>query len=354
MKRHVAWLCVLACAAGAAPSRGQAQTADTLFATGVHAYKNLEFDLAASLLRRDLARRNVAAVPVAERARGLAYLGAAEWFRGRRDSAVVVFRRLVMLDPRYRPDRLIFPPEVTSAFDAVRLQTKTALIVLPGDTAVVLGTTLYRFWIVVSSFQQIDVSLRYEDGAPFRPLYVGPVGDSLDMSWDGLDAAGGPPAVSRMVLRVLSRAPTGELASIVQVPLAVTLVPADTLPWPPGPAASDLLPERADGAAAKRALLGGLLVSSAVLVLPAVVGESDTPSEPRVAVAGTIGLATALGFILHRPGRPLPDNVRANQAQRDAWQQRIASVTAENARRRRDVRLTVRGGEPTTIQPRGP
>ena len=55
-----------------------------------------------------------------------------------------------------------------------------------------------------------------------------------------------------------------------------------------------------------------------------------------------------------RPGRPLPANVRANKALRDAWQQRVSTTTAENARRRRDVRVVVRANEPTAIQPRGP
>jgi len=100
--------------------------------------------------------------------------------------------------------------------------------------------------------------------------------------------------------------------------------------------------------------LGGLLLSGAVAALPAVVGGTDTPSGPRIAVAGTIGVAGLLGYVLHRPGRPLAANVRANQALRDAWQRRVATTTAENGRRRQEVRLVVRAGEPTAIQPRGP
>jgi hypothetical protein len=73
-----------------------------------------------------------------------------------------------------------------------------------------------------------------------------------------------------------------------------------------------------------------------------------------VAVAGTIGLAGLFGYMLHRPGRPLVANMRANQTLRETWQRRVATATAENARRRRDVRLAIRAGEPTAIQPRGP
>ena len=353
--RRPARLCALVWALGAAPSLLSAQSSpDSLFATGVRAYKNLEFDLAAWLLRRDLAQLTAAGAPAPERAAGLVYLGAADLFRGRRDSAAAVFRRLVQLDPRFRPDRLVFPPEVTSLFDGVRLQTKTVTVELPRDTTITLGPDAFDIWLIASSFQTVDVTLRYADGAPFRALYAGPIGDSLKVQWDGLDAAGAPPPVNRVVLRVASRAPTGELAGIIQVPLDLRVFRPDTLPWPPPPAAGQLLPERAKSGAAKRSLLGGLLLSGAVAALPAVVGGTDTPSGPRIAVAGTIGVAGLLGYVLHRPGRPLAANVRANQALRDAWQRRVATTTAENGRRRQEVRLVVRAGEPTAIQPRGP
>jgi hypothetical protein len=345
---------VLAWALAAAPSALRAQSSDSLLAPGVRAYKNLEFDLAAWLLRRDLAQLTAARAPAAQRAAGLAYLGAAELFRGKRDSAAAVFRRLVLLDPRYRPDRLVFPPEVTSLFDGVRLQTKTVTVEVPRDTTIVPGTGAFDIWIIASSFQTAEVTLRYTDGAPFRALYTGPIGDSLKVQWDGLDAAGAPPPVSRVVLRVASRAPTGELAGIVQIPLDLRLSRPDTLPWPPPPGDAQLLPERAKSGAAKRALLGGLLLSGAVAALPAVVGGTDTRSGPRIAVAGTLGLAGLFGYLVHRPGRPLVANMRANQTVRDAWQRRVATATAENARRRRDVRVVVRAGEPTAIQPRGP
>jgi hypothetical protein len=74
-----------------------------------------------------------------ERARRLFYLGAAGLLRGRRDYALAAFRRLVRLDPRYRPDRLLFPPEVSGEFDSVRVETRAAPVVVPRDTAVRAG-----------------------------------------------------------------------------------------------------------------------------------------------------------------------------------------------------------------------
>lgn len=354
MSRRIAARWALACAlAAGAPAAAWAQTAEAPFAEGMRAYRRLDFGLAAGLLRRDLARL-AASTPTAQRAAGLLYLGAADLYRGRADSAVVVFQRLIMLDPRFRPDRLVFPPEVTSVFDSVRARTKAVAIGVAADTEVAPGAGNFGAWLFASSFQTVEVTLRYEDGAPFRSLYAGPIGDSLRIQWDGLDAAGEIPPVSRVLLRVASRMPTGELAGIVQLPLDLKIVRPDTLSWPPPPAPATLLPERAKGGPAARALFGGLLVSGAVAALPAVVGGNGTSSGPRVAVAGSIGFAGVLGYLLHRPGRPLPANIRSNRERRDGWQRSVDSVTAENRRRRDDVRLAVHAGAAAGMQPRAP
>ena len=353
MSWRVVGLCALTWVLRAgAPAVARGQTSPLPFAEGVRAYKNLDFPLAAGLLRRDLARLTAANAPAAERVPGLVYLGAADLFRGRRDSALAVFQRLVLLDPRFRPDRLVFPPLVTSMFDSVRARTKTVVISVPPDTQVTPGTGGFGAWLFASSFQTVEVTLRYEDGAPFRFLYSGPIGDSLRVQWDGLDAAGQLPPVTRVLLRVTSRAPTGELAGIAQLPLTLRLVQPDTLPWPSPPADSQFLPERASGRPAMRALWGGFLLAGAVAALPAVVGESNASSGPRVAVVGAVGVAGVLGYFLHRPGRPIPANMRANQVRRDAWQRRVDSVATDNVRRRGDVRLAVHAGEATAMQPR--
>jgi hypothetical protein len=339
---------LLACALGAGLRAAHAQSSSNLLGDGIRAYRNLEFDLAARRLRGALAqllRRDAAA----EQATGLVYLGAADLFRGRRDSATAVFRRLITLDPGYQPDRLIFPPEVTGLFDQVRQNTKTLAIAVPRETDLTVGDGTFTVRLVASSFQTVEVALLSGDGSPFRPLYTGPMGDSLRVEWDGLDAAGAIPAVERVLLRVTSRTPSGVLVAIRQLPLDLRVVRTDTLPWPPPPAQGELLPERSSGGAAVRALLGGILVSGAVVALPAVVGGSGGPSEPRVAVAGTVGLASLVGYVLHRPGRPLAANTRANEAMREKWRQRVASVKAENARLSRKARLAVHAGEPTVI-----
>ncbi|PYO75892.1 MAG: hypothetical protein DMD67_10165, partial [Gemmatimonadetes bacterium] len=143
-------------AVGARPA--VAQGASGTFAQGIRAYQNLEFGRAAATLRRDLARLSAAGAPAADRVQGLVYLGAADLFRGRRDSAVAVFKRLVQLDPRFLPDRLVFPPEVTTVFDSVRALTKTVAIVVSPDTQVAPGEDNFGAWVVASSFQTVEVT----------------------------------------------------------------------------------------------------------------------------------------------------------------------------------------------------
>lgn len=91
---------------------------------GERAYRALEYDSAAALLRRGLA---AAGLPDSLRRRGLVYLGATELFRGRRDSAVAAFAEVVRTDPAYAPDSLVFPPRVTSLFQEVRRTASVAV-----------------------------------------------------------------------------------------------------------------------------------------------------------------------------------------------------------------------------------
>ena len=109
----------------------QSGSARAQLSRAIAAYQSLEFEVAATLLRRALA--DGSDLSDAQRREALAYLGAAEHYRARPDSAEEVFRRLVLLAPQYRPDTLVFPPEVTSVYDEVRRGT-TAIALALKDT----------------------------------------------------------------------------------------------------------------------------------------------------------------------------------------------------------------------------
>jgi len=100
----------------------QAQAPESLIASGIRAYRNLDFDAAAGFFTRALTLLGATA-DTARRAEALTYLGATEVYRQRTEGALGLFRDLVRLSPAYRIDRLIFPPEVTGVFDAARRVT---------------------------------------------------------------------------------------------------------------------------------------------------------------------------------------------------------------------------------------
>lgn len=335
------------------PRDAVAQTARDLVTQGVRAYRALEYDAAVALLRRSLAEGAVGTLSTAERAQALTYLGATELFRGRRDSAALAFADVVLLDPRYRPDELIFPPQVTNLFQEVRRATKTVSLAVPLVTELRARGDRFTARLFTSSLADVAVTLTRDDGAPVRDLYSGPVADSLAVTWDGSSADGMPVATGRYVLRVAPRTAGADAPTARQVTLDIEQRAADTLPWPPAPTAPALLPERMPAGPAVRSLAVGVAAAAAAIVLPSVMAHGSGGSDARFAVGAAIGVAGVIGFVAQRPGRPLAANIRANAPQRDAWTRRLDAVRAENATRRATVRLVIRAGPIATADRAG-
>ena len=328
----------------------RAQSARDLLGQGVRAYQALEYDAAAALLEESLGRDSAAGLADSLRARALTYLGATELFRGQRDSAVATFRHLVLLNPRYRPDELIFPPQVTNLFQEVRRATRAIAVAVPPVTE--LRTRLERFTarVLTSSLADVTVMLAREDGTPVRQLYSGPVADSLLVSWDGLTAAGTAATDGRYLLQVTPRTPTADGPRARQVVLEVKQEAPDTLPWPPPLTTPPLLPERTSTGPAFRSLAAGLVTGAAAVALPSIMAQGKDATGARFAVGAAVGVAGFVGFFAHKP-RPLEANVRANASQREAWKKKLDQVKAENVARLRTMRLVVRAG-PETIAER--
>jgi len=352
-RRTALWTAVPAVAAVllALPARPLvAQDENRTLTSALQAYQNLEYETAAALFRRALAVEAPSpdTLPTALRPKALTYLAASDYYRGRKDSASVVFRRLIVQDPRYRPDPLIFPPEVTAAFENARRVMKVVAVVTPGDTSLRLGRDQYPIKMYASSFHEIVVGLEHPDGRFIKGIYAGPIGDSLDVSWDGFDSAS-VPADGNVVLTVTSR-PTagGEVVRVVRIMLDIHATHADTLPWPTPPDTL-FLPEKAPPGAAVRSLSGGLLGAAAVLLLPSVVGSGTHATGSRYVVVGALSLAGIVGFASQRPGVPLPDNVAKNLARRAAFQRQIDLTKQDNARRRIGVLERIRAGTPLVI-----
>jgi hypothetical protein len=304
------------------------------------------------LLRAALARVGADPLPDSSRARALMFLGATEFYRERRDSAVAAFGRLLALNPRYRPDQLVFPPEVSSLYQEVRAGTRAVAVAVPPLTELTTTGDRLAVRLYATSLHEITATIAPSGlrTAQPRTLYAGAIGDSLQILWDGHDVGGVAADSGSFVLRVASLGTGGRVVRTVEVPLEVRTIRRDTLPWPLIPD-SLLRPEHTAAGGAPRALAGGLLTAVAVVVLPSVISSDSKPSGGRFAVAAASGIAGILGFSARRHMQPIPENIAANQAVRLAWQRRIDAVRDENAGRTGAPRTIIRAGPARTVSP---
>ena len=270
-----------------------------------------------------------------QREQALSYLGAIEVLREHRDSAVAVFRRLVLLDPRYRADTFVFPPEVTRLFDDVRVKTRVVAIRVPDDTVVPAQQGWLTVWLFPSAPHDVTALIAREDGRPLRALYTGPVGDSLRVRWDGRDSTGAIAPRGRLWLTVGSRA-GGATERLVQLPLDFD-VAVDTLAHPAAPGPEQLLPERASRRMGVRSLASGLLIGAAAVALPQIVAPGDRSSGTRLVVGGTLALSGVVGYLRQPPGRPsqsLPPRLPKQRRRRSSLRLRTCSSPAPRGARR--------------------
>ncbi len=333
------------------PQTAPAQAPQELVEQAVRAYGDLALDDAAWLLRRAL---NMTVPPAtfgdADRARALMFLGATEVLRSNADSAGAAFRRLVFLQPRYQPDQLIFPPDVTMIFETVRQQTKTVGVQVPRETDLRLGQDRFSAWIVASSPHELRAEITYDDGRLARTLYTGPIGDSLRLLWDGRDANGRPVESGRFLMNLVSRDASGQMIRLTRLPLDLDVRLRDTMPHPEPPADSLMLPESWDGKPSLESLLGGLTIGAAVLLLPSAVAPEANITGGRLAVAGAVSIAGIVGFVTRRPGQPIRENVLANDVLRQAWRDSIEVMAQQNSQLRADVRMRIRAGNAVRIE----
>ncbi len=349
MRRRAAFAALVALAA-AATRPAAAQTPPALIAHGLRAFQNLDYDSASALLRGALAAPAAADLPDSARSRALLYLGATEVFRGNRDSAMAAFRRLLIGDPRYRPDQLIFPPEVSNLFAEVRLGTKAvAALVAPRTELRTAGDRLVVRLFATSS-HEVAAAVTRPGGATVRVLYRGAIGDSLELLWDGRDSAGVAADSGRLELRIASRAPGVRGLRLVQVPLELHVARHDTLPWPPAPADSLLRPEHAPGGSGLRALARGTLGAVAVVALPPIVASGADASSARFAISGAIALSGLYGFLAERRPQRIPVNIAANRALREDWRSRADAIRARNAGLRQERSLVILAGRPVASE----
>ena len=330
----------------AGPPLLRGQQALQLLARGVQAYQHLDLDQAVSLLRASLAPTSGGSLLVGDQVRALTYLGTAELFRTHTDSARAAFRRIVALDPEYRPDPTVFPPQVTELFALVRRASPAVAVRLaPVTTFKARAESLHVYLVGSDSTTRARVRMERENGVLVRELYDGVVGDSVTVGWDGQSTAGTPVAAGRYLLTVTTIGSTTNGDRVARVPLIVERqAQAASAPAAPAtPPDSLLLPERSAGGPGWPSLVagaGGALVAAA---LPAAINPGGDDGHRRFVVSIAIGTAGLVGFLWQRRGHALPDNIRANAMLRQQWARR-AGAAAPAASSSGDVTLTIRAG----------
>jgi len=324
------------------------QSASDLLAQGMRAYQSLDYDQAAAILRRGLARTTGDTLSVVERLQALTYLGATELFRDNRDSALAAFRQIAVTDPKYRPSEIIFPPQVTGVFQEVRQQTKTVFLQVPPVTEFRAKAEHFTARLLASSPHDIAVAITLPDGKPVREVFAGSITDSLAVTWDGLTDEGDPVKSGRYLLRVTPRAAkAGHLAR--QLTLMIERAPPDTQLWPARPDGT-APPLHAPAGPAVRSLAGGLAAAVAVVVLPSIVAQDAGGFKGRFAVAAAIGGAGIASFFAQRSAPAVDVAGGANTAVRDAFRRRLEQVQKQNAQAKAEVRLIIRAGPATVVE----
>ena len=319
------------------------QTAKVLLTEGIAAHGDLEFVAAARLLTRALNSDLKPPLSGADRDRALMYLGSAQVNQTEREGAATAFRTLVIGNPRYRPDTLVFPPPVTQLFAEVVQTTKVVSVEMPDQQTLVAGARDIPIRVYASSAHQITAAVFGPAGDTVAALFDGPIADSLKLSWNGLTADRKPPPSGTYRLDVASKLSATTVVRSVRIPLEIqTTAILDSTPPVPPPSESLFLPERGP-ARPSLALLAPGAALGLVIMIPRGLGGA------RFVFGGALMAGGVAGFFLRKPGQPIPDNIAANERVRRDWSRRTEAAR-EQARQRGGHRLVIRAGQPERIE----
>jgi hypothetical protein len=296
----------------AAPGALDAQCAIDMVEEGIQAYRELELETAAELLNGALDFNGGDYSPCATvNARALTYLAATHLLAQRPDSATRAFERAVINAPRFRPDAVEFPPDVTDLFDRVRQSTPAVATTVPGEVVIGPGGEETLFvQLTASTGHWIEVVVRSPDDEQVRALYRGPVvtgAQGTVVLWDGRRSDGRPVLSGRYDLEILSLDDRSDPMRKVVIPLTVE---SDARPEPViDPALDSALlsppvPETRGDETWKAIARGGAGILAGVIVIsmPSLIDGIDG-GWVRYPVAGGLGAAGVVGLVQHLRNR---------------------------------------------------
>ena len=312
-------LCGLALTAPAA----RAQTPERALDQGIKAYRELEMESAGWLLRQALAGDKLDGP---RRVTALSYLGAAEFYRDRRDSALSAYGRLIRLEPYHRLDRLVFGPDVQAIFEEARRLTPIA-DVSAARTSFPSGAPGLPVRLRANTPHVVVVTAETVNGTVVDTVFRDRVRDTATAFWTATGRPGERAPVGGFVIGVSSLDGRGTVVRRVALPVHVTRSPEDPLTAPTLPT---MLPEREPWGPGIARLVLGLGAATAAYYLTPQVSDSK---GLRLFLTQGFAAAGAIGFWASRPGAALPDNVVANRVAQEAYEARLTQVRQENQRR---------------------
>ena len=300
------------------------------------AYNNLSFAQAITLVRQASRER----LGSDDQARAYELLGFAYASLDSTRQATEAFKQALLLNPDRALDAARVSPKITSAF-ALALAQVLVLRDLRIDTA--------EF---VAGVGSLPIHFTVTRTARLRTRLIGPGGEitvdsalgegNVRLQWNGLLASGQPPA--RGVYRVIVEATAGRDSYAASLPLRIDAGAVDTLPHLTKLPGYDLLPETVVPPRSWKPVGLALMATSVALGSSLALESSKLGGGGRREILG-IGTGVALVGLFSTMKKPAPVPARANilynSLVREQLARRNAEIAAENAARRRQVKLAI-------------
>jgi hypothetical protein len=300
------------------------------------AYNNLSFAQAISLVRQASRER----LGPDDQARAYELLAFSYASLDSTRKATEAFKQVLLLSPDRALDAGRVSPKITSAFALAMAQVLVLRELRIDTTEFVAGAG------------HLPIRFTVTRTARLRTRLVGPGGEitvdsalgegTVRLRWNGLLANGQPPA--RGLYRVVVEASAGRDSYAASLPLRIDPGAVDTLPHLKSLPGYDLLPETVMPPRSWKPVGLALMATSLALGGSLALESSKLGGGGRREIL-TIGTGAALVGLLATIKKPAPVPARANilynSLVREQLAKRNAEIAAENAARRRQVKLAI-------------
>ena len=300
------------------------------------AYRDLSYAQTIADARRALADR----LTRTEQARAYELMGFAYAALDSARESTDAFKQLLFLNPDRELDPARISPKITNLFALALGQVLVVRHLSVDSTSFLAGSGMLPIRFAVTRSARV------------RTRIVGPGGDAvvdsslgdgtLRLVWNGL-MRDGRPAVSGDH-RIIVEASSGRDSYAASISVRVRAGAADTVAHLTALPGYEPLPETEVPPRSWRPL-GVAFLATAAAGGAMVALENTSLGSPRHSELTAIGVGTSvigLFATLKRPApAPVPANIRYNALLREQLVRRNAEIAADNARRRRQIKLTV-------------